>query len=104
MSTKQKPLVDLPLPIPCRLCSMPTLMHGTQLCDRCWELESRIKMDPVIAGKILHELGFAVVRGEKVTRESLIRAARDTEDAEIDLVDFAEELGRRIRQGPPKSQ
>lgn len=28
-------------------------MLGTQLCDRCWELERRIKSDPQIAARIL---------------------------------------------------
>jgi hypothetical protein len=28
-------------------------MTGTQLCDRCWELEKRIKADPELARRIL---------------------------------------------------
>lgn len=39
--------------IPCRICGQPTLMLGTKLCDRCWELETRIKHDPEIARRIL---------------------------------------------------
>jgi hypothetical protein len=31
-------------------------MLGTKLCDRCWELETRITGDPVIARKILASL------------------------------------------------
>lgn len=66
MVTKQKPLVDVPQPVPCRICNMPTLMYGTHLCDRCWELEHRIKMDPELTTKILHYLGFAVVEHAKL--------------------------------------
>lgn len=42
--------------VPCRICSNPTLMIGTMLCDRCWELECRIKADPELAAKILGQL------------------------------------------------
>ena len=44
--------------IPCRLCEEPTPMLGTKLCDRCWELETRIHMNPEIATRILNKLGF----------------------------------------------
>jgi len=40
-------------PVPCRLCRTPTLMLGTKLCDRCWELETRIRQDPQLAQSIL---------------------------------------------------
>jgi len=43
--------------IPCRICGEPTIMLGTKLCDRCWELEGRIKSDPEIALKILNAIG-----------------------------------------------
>jgi hypothetical protein len=39
--------------VPCRICGNQTPMLGTKLCDRCWELESRIKHDPELARKIL---------------------------------------------------
>jgi len=39
--------------VPCRICGKPTPMLGTKLCDRCWELETRIRHDPEIARKIL---------------------------------------------------
>ena len=42
--------------IPCRLCKEPTRMLGTKLCDRCWELETRIHYDPKLAIQILSEL------------------------------------------------
>jgi hypothetical protein len=42
--------------VPCMLCGRPTAMTGTKRCDPCWELERRVKMDPVIAHKVLTEL------------------------------------------------
>jgi hypothetical protein len=43
--------------IPCRLCATPTPMLGTELCDRCWELENAIKLSPGLARQILNSLG-----------------------------------------------
>lgn len=37
----------------CRLCENQTSMLGPQLCDRCYELERRIKADPCLANRIL---------------------------------------------------
>lgn len=42
--------------VPCELCSIPTPMSGTKRCDRCWELERRIHMDPELARQILARL------------------------------------------------
>lgn len=39
--------------VPCGLCSRPTTMTGTRRCDRCWELETRIRGDIDLARKIL---------------------------------------------------
>jgi len=39
--------------VPCRHCSDPTPMLGTKMCDRCWELEWRVKDKPAVAAKIL---------------------------------------------------
>ena len=39
--------------IPCELCGSPTRMLGTKRCDRCWELETRTKMDLELAKKII---------------------------------------------------
>jgi hypothetical protein len=39
--------------IKCRLCGGNTTMLGTKLCDRCWELETRIQSDMELAEKIL---------------------------------------------------
>lgn len=43
--------------IPCRLCKKPTPMLGTKLCDRCWELETRIHYDPELATQIISKIG-----------------------------------------------
>lgn len=40
----------------CGLCNVETSNTGTGLCDRCWELDRRIKSDPVIAARILAEV------------------------------------------------
>jgi len=42
--------------VPCGICGTPTPMTGTKRCNRCWELESRIKGDPDLARKILDQL------------------------------------------------
>jgi hypothetical protein len=39
--------------VPCRICTQPTPMLGTKLCDRCYELETRVKRDPELAAQIL---------------------------------------------------
>lgn len=40
----------------CRICGTPTPMLGTERCDRCWELERRIRFDPEIARRILADI------------------------------------------------
>lgn len=40
----------------CTTCGGETAMLGTKLCDRCWELESRIKDSPEIARRILVDI------------------------------------------------
>jgi hypothetical protein len=42
--------------IPCHICNTQTTMLGTKLCDRCWELESRIIANPELAKKIIASL------------------------------------------------
>jgi NMD protein affecting ribosome stability and mRNA decay len=42
--------------IPCTICGKPTPMLGTKLCNRCWELRSRILADPELARKIINEM------------------------------------------------
>ena len=37
----------------CKICGIPTDNNGTNLCDRCWELNNRIKTNPILALKIL---------------------------------------------------
>jgi hypothetical protein len=42
--------------ISCHICGLQTPMLGTKLCDRCWELESRIIANPELAKKIIASL------------------------------------------------
>lgn len=68
--------------VKCRICKTPTPMLGSKLCDRCWELETRIKMDPEIARKILrslstkatmiHRFGWIPVIGAGLTLDTVI--------------------------------
>jgi hypothetical protein len=44
-----------PETVPCGICGKETDFTGTERCNNCWELELRISMDPVSAGKILTE-------------------------------------------------
>lgn len=39
--------------VPCGICEQPTRMLGTKRCDRCWELERRMRADPDLVQKIL---------------------------------------------------
>lgn len=45
-----KPLVE------CKWCGGKTHMTATKLCDRCWELESRIGANPELARRMLQEI------------------------------------------------
>lgn len=42
--------------VECKLCGKPTPMLGTKMCDGCWELDRRIRMNPEIAVKIMKEI------------------------------------------------
>lgn len=42
--------------IECELCGAKTLNLGTRRCDGCWELETRIRMDPDLAERILRRV------------------------------------------------
>jgi hypothetical protein len=39
--------------VDCTICGDKTTMTGTKLCDRCWELKTRIEMDSDLAKKII---------------------------------------------------
>lgn len=43
--------------VPCQWCGRPTPMVGTQCCDNCWEMSSRIQAYPLLARKMLGALG-----------------------------------------------
>ena len=42
--------------VPCKRCGTSTFMIGTKLCDRCWELEKKIRFDPELSRQILQEV------------------------------------------------
>lgn len=42
--------------VPCHYCRTPTTMLGTKLCNRCWELRSRIIEDLPLVRRIMHEV------------------------------------------------
>lgn len=48
-----KGLEDYGPTVPCELCTRQTPMLGTKLCDRCWELKTRITGNLELARKIL---------------------------------------------------
>ena len=51
--------------VPCTYCKEPTYMLGTKLCDRCWELSTRIRHDHALAAAMLAENGYTVVVAPK---------------------------------------
>lgn len=68
--------------IPCRICGEQTPMLGTKLCDRCWELETRIHHDPELARKILFAMSKPEIdEGLLLTDEEIdeLRAKADKE-------------------------
>lgn len=74
--------------VPCGLCGTPTAMTGTKRCDPCWELERRVKMDPVIAHKVLSELQMPplapqVLLQDEAEGRGLSRALASKPDAKL---------------------
>ena len=57
--------IKKPDTVPCNYCKEPTFMLGTKLCDRCWELSTRIRHDPTLAATMLAEYGYTVVVAPK---------------------------------------
>lgn len=44
--------------VSCDLCGAQTPMTATKRCERCWELETRIMCDPVLAERILGRVKY----------------------------------------------
>lgn len=43
-------------PNPCRLCGKRTWSDATRLCDMCWELDHRVRMDVDMTRRILAQV------------------------------------------------
>lgn len=52
-------------------------MLGTKLCDPCWELEHRIKLDPELARRMLAEI-------DRQKEERLEQAEGNRREAEFE--------------------
>lgn len=48
--------------VACQLCNGPTSCTTTKLCNRCWELRSRIERDPELTRRILQALKAETVQ------------------------------------------
>ncbi len=44
--------------VQCRVCGTATDMTGTKLCNRCYELETRIERDLELAKRIVRDVGL----------------------------------------------
>lgn len=50
-------MIDVEQPtVPCELCDEPTPMLGTRRCDRCWELDKRVRADVDLAQLIMRSI------------------------------------------------
>lgn len=67
----------------CRLCGKPTGRPGTELCDGCWELESRIKDNPGMAARILQSLR-APEEGQVMSLKDKALGHLDSAKGEVD--------------------
>ena len=49
-------------PVKCKFCKQKRYLYlpGDGLCDRCWELQTRIKNDQNLAVRVLKKLGYEV--------------------------------------------
>lgn len=39
--------------VPCQFCGTPTSKLGTQMCDNCWEIEHRVRDNPILGLRII---------------------------------------------------
>ena len=66
----------------CKICTTPTLMQGTKLCDRCYEIESRARLYPDDVEQVLNYLGWRVKTPAALLREAEADTAPDVSDAD----------------------
>lgn len=68
--------------VPCKICTTPTLMQGTKLCDRCYEIESRARLYPDDVEQVLNYLGWRVKTPAALLREAEAATAPDASEAD----------------------
>lgn len=92
--------------VPCKYCGVATHMVGTKLCDRCWELESRIRWDPDIAAQIFSILAPAPQESEPDLYQIRMVAGRskgnwvDSNKAQYDKLNGNGWEGRKLYTRP----
>lgn len=83
--------------VSCGLCGKPTPMTGTQRCDGCWELETRVRADPELARRILSKLDALatapkMMRVQVAYRQGVVRTY--LAPAVMPVREFAERVAR----------
>lgn len=58
----------------CLLCGGKTTKIGTKLCDRCWELKTRIEANPIVARLVLRKLDTEILKKEVEANPELARS------------------------------
>lgn len=86
--------------VPCKWCRHPTPMLGTQLCDPCWELLTRIERAPELAQRIVVAVRLERLNLSELEREFVdaVHASDGLElcsDPESDYWQTAQGLNRR---------
>lgn len=69
--------------VDCLLCGGETTKIGTKLCDRCWELKTRIEANPTVARLVMRKLDTEILKKEVAANPELSR---------VILADLSKEL------------
>lgn len=84
----------------CTLCGKQTRMMGTKLCDRCWEIKSRIESDPELALQILTELNKTPLPPRRPATKIEIEAMQSICHLQAELYE-ARRIIRALLGAPP---
>lgn len=57
----------------CKICLEPTNYLGTNLCNRCWKLDTRIRNDFDLALSIVNTILLERIKQKKATDEMIKR-------------------------------